>query len=477
MYSAIMGRVLSKEVGGVRMPLLQTLPPSGHAQPLLRYATELLKTLPSTTPVSLDEFPLRYSGRKRVEYLAAAASLRRLSLSRRDARIKLFLKFEKDVRSDKPGRIPRCILPPSVRYIVETGRYVHPIESQVYSAIDQLWGKRVVSKGRNYKEVAHMLRDGWDQFDHPVSRDVDVSKMDQSFNEEIMSLFLNFVADCSSESEVLREYLMWTLRTKVSARCDEAKFSYDQVGTLSSGMTFTSLAGVFVVTAIIWLFSQHYGIELTIVDAGDDMTVIYDEKDDGRVNQFLAAWYMRFGLVLEVGLMNRRFEGIEFCQTHPVELGDGLQMVRNTKSAAVKDAVSLRPLDTPLLASAWLRACGQAGMACQGGAPIATARFRLMLRSADAMLLTYYMTRRKRQRHGRLVALMLEKGGSYEWFGHGMNNGQVITDAARISFERAFGVPPHVQRAIEEAYDAQTLTFDEVRDPQAHQMLVWDVVG
>lgn len=475
MRLAIFGRVLSKEVNGQRAPLLQTVPQPGHAQPLSRYFAEVRRHVSTTAPVTLDEFPARYGGRKRRTYERAADALRSRPLSKQDAEIKLFLKFEKDVRTDKPGRIPRCILPPDNRYLVDCGRHVAPIEHEVYRAINKLWGAKVVSKGENYKGVARMFRDAWDSFPNPMSIDVDVSKMDQSFTEDIMRIFLDFVASCSTNDEYLRTILKWTLRTKVKGRADDSLFRYSIVGTLASGMPFTSLAGVSVVTAIVWLFKEHHGIDLKIVDAGDDMTILFDRKDEHRVVSQIAAWYQQFGLTLEVGPPNYDFEGIEFCQSHPCFIEDEWQMVRNTVTAALKDSASIRPLRTPLEAAAWLEAVGRGGLASQGGAPIATARYNMMLRSSEAIRHGLIRTQRQQTRYRQMVARSYELGGSYEWYAHGMKNQGYVTDAARISFERAFKIPPHVQRAIESAYDEVTLFFDQVRGSSA-SLRAWDVV-
>jgi len=474
MRLAIFGRVLSKEVGGVRLPLLQTIPKPGYALPLVSYFNRILENVVPTAPIPLGEYPAKYGGRKRREYERAADSLRRIPLKPNDAEIKLFLKFEKDVRTDKPGRIPRCILPPDTRFLVECGRYVSPVEHRVYQAINKVWGARVVSKGENYVGVAQMFREAWEKYANPVSLDVDVSKMDQSFAEELMDLFLDMVADCSTDAEALRTWLKWTLRTKVRGRCDEALFWYNIQGTLASGMPFTSLAGVSVVTAIVFLFKEHYGVDLSIVDAGDDMTIIFDRKDVPTVEGKIAEWYARFGLTLEVGALNSHFEGIEFCQSHPCMVEGRWQMVRNPISAAHKDSASIRPLQNALQAAAWLEACGLGGLASQGGAPVSTSRYKMMLRSAELIKTEFLRTNRQKIRYQQQVRRSFETGGSYEWYGHGMSNTGHITDAARSSFERAFGIPPHVQRQLEAKYDSQTVCWEQLKGAST-ALDLWDV--
>lgn len=333
-----------------------------------------------------------------------------------------------------------------------------------------------MSKGRNYRGVAEMFREAWAKYANPMSIDVDVSKMDQSFTQEMMFLFHEFISSSSTDSEAMREFLMWTLNLKVRGVCGDASFQYEVPGTLSSGMPFTSLAGVCVVTGIVWLFKRHFSLDLTIVDAGDDMTIVFDRSDENVVLPNIAAWYQQFGLTLEVGAPNYHLEGIEFCQSHVCELKGGYQMVRNPISAAAKDSASLLPLRTPKEAAAWLEAVGRGGIASQGGAPIATARYRMMIRSSQSMVDKSRMSNRQKIRYAQLVNRSFERGGSYEWFGSGMDNSDEITDAARCSFERAFKISPHEQRAIESEYDKITLTFDEVRGGVSAALRAWDIV-
>lgn len=471
-----MGRVLSKEVNGVRYPLLKTIPPPGAEKPLSLYFDSLKRKVPPTTAMTYREFADVYSGRKHRTYLGAAQSLLHDELEQMDAEIKLFLKFEKDIRSEKPGRIPRCILPPSPRYIVAVGSCVRPAEHALYEAVNATFGYTVVAKGLNYAEVGQVFKEHWSQFIKPVSIDCDVSKMDQSFFRSLMKLFLDLVADVSEEKERLRQWLHWTLDTQVCGRADDGIFRYQQTGTLSSGMPFTSLAGVLVITGIVYLYLLKIGVKARLVDAGDDFTLIFEDRDKARVCGSIADYFKQFGLTLEVGGINTTLEGIEFCQCHPVLVGGKYQMVRNAKSAAMKDSCSLKRLRTPRQASAWLKACGLAGLASQGGAPIATSRYKMFVRSAESMISNEKLSNRQRRRYEKAVVESVEYGGSFEWFGMRMKNDTVVTDLSRASFNIAFDIPPHVQRAIEDTYDNTTLTFDDVKCLETEYVVPWDAV-
>lgn len=473
MRLSIFGRVLSKEVGDKRIPLLKTLPLPGHELPLLDYAKCLAKLMPSTTPLEPQQFAEKYGGRKRKEYLRAALSLRNASLNRRDANIKLFLKHEKDVRSLKPGQIPRCILPPDVRYTVETGRFVHPMEKHIYASIDHLWGSEVVSKGKNYVGVATMLVDAWHDFRDPCSLDCDVSKFDQSNTAQVLQVLFTLLADSAGvDHDYLLKILSWTLETRVRGRTDDGCFEYRQRGTLSSGMCYTSLAGVFVVTGIVWLYCRETGIRLRLVDAGDDMTVVFDRVDLSVVSQGLVPYFKRFGFTLKVGEPNYNLEGIEFCQCHPMIVNGRYQMVRNARAAAVKDYVSIDHLRTPLHAAAWLESVGRCGLASQGGVPVCTARYNQMVRSSIAIRSELRLRPRQEKRYRNLVSRMSEVDGSFKWYGGGMQNDPTVEDAARFGYYKAFGIAPHVQRALESELDSENLNFDlsEVVRPQ----MAWD---
>jgi hypothetical protein len=478
MLEAIWGRVLSKEVNGGRVPLLKTQPPQGHGRVLNdTFLAAIGKKMPSTTPKTPSEFAESYRGRKRIEYRKAAEHLSRHPLSIADAVIKLFLKFEKDVRSQKPNRIPRVILPPRPTYTVETGRFVHGMEKLIYRMVDEMFGFPVVSKGRNYRQVAQIIIDHWQQFARPCAVDCDVSKMDQSITKEILEMIFDLLGKCAGVDEAyLRRILQWTAETRVKGRADDGFFDYQQEGTLSSGMCYTSLVGVLVVTGAVYLFWKRTGIKIRLVDAGDDFTLFFDAKDLPIVQTELSEEFRRLGLTLEVGEPVHDVERIEFCQTHPIKVGGEYLMVRNARAAAAKDAVSLKRRDTPMAAYAWLKACGMAGMASQGGTPIATARYQMMLRSAESIRGAQRLRRRQERRYDQAVKLV-EIEGSFTHFGAGLDlTSQPIDDMARYTFYLAFGIAPSLQRALESEYDGITLTMDKVHDVQASPMRVWDAV-
>lgn len=451
MTCAIWGRVLSKEVNGGRVPLLKTQPPVGHGRDLNdKYFKEIAKGVPSTTPKTPGEFAELYRGRKRTEYRKAAEHLSHHTLSRRDAVIKLFLKYEKDVRSLKPSRIPRVILPPKPTYTVATGRFVHQMEKLIYRMVDEMFGFPVVSKGLNYRQVAKVIVEHWRQFARPCAMDCDVSKMDQSITKEILEAIFDLLAKIAGVDEAyLRQILQWTAETRVKGRADDGTFEYIQEGTLSSGMCYTSLVGVLVVTGAIYLFWKRTNIKVRVVDAGDDFTLFFESADLPVVQAELVPEFARLGLTLEVGKPVYEVEQVEFCQCHPIKVGGDYMMVRNTRSAAAKDSASLRRRDTPMAAYAWLKACGKAGMASQGGTPIATARYRMMLRSAEAIKGGMCLRRRQEVRFEKAVKAV-EIEGSYAHFGAGLDlSKQVIDDDARYTFYLAFGMPPHLQRAVD----------------------------
>lgn len=473
MRLAILGRVLSKEVHGVRKPLLKTLPKLGHERPLVEYANAIRKIATPTTSLEPFAFAAKYGGGKRKNYERAAARLALEPLTKKDSHITLFLKLEKDIRSQKPKRIPRCILPPDVKYTVETGRFVHPMEKVVYSAIDELWGSRVVTKGKNYLEVGQLFEEAWNSFTETCSLDCDVSKMDQSITEQVLEVLLDLLADLSADdSEYLREILKWTLRTTVCGRADDGKFSYTQRGTLSSGMCYTSITGVFVVTGVMFMFARQFGLRLRMVDAGDDLTIMFEKGDLPIVQRELGNYYEQFGLTLEIGKPNYVLEGIEFCQAHPVLINSQYQMVRNARTAGVKDYVCPDHITKTAEICAWWEAVGKCGIASQGGAPIATARYNQLVRSSLRSMKDLDLKPRMVKRYRAAVRRFEAKTGGFNNFGDGMANRNVVDPESRHSFYLAFGLTPQVQRAIEETLDNEDLlpfkvdwsTYDETWD-------------
>jgi hypothetical protein len=151
--------------------------------------------------------------------------------------------------------------------------------------------------------------------------------------------------------------------------------------------------------------------------------------------------------MVKVESVVHRIENISFCQSRPVFDGERYVMVRELQTALYKDTLSTFYLTDKTTFRRWMGAVGECGLSLTGGIPIYQSWYNLFIRTGGANNFDsdvfkntglYYMSRRMERSHC------------------------VITDAARVSFYYAFGVPPNVQIVFEEKFDNATLAHDSV---------------
>ena len=113
-------------------------------------------------------------------------SLEGLSVQRRDAYLKTFVKAEKINTTKKPDPAPRVIQPRNVRYNVEVGRYLRRFEHYLYRGTDEIWNGPTIIKGYTVKQIGKIARDAWDSFVSPVAIGFDMKRFDQHVSSDAL---------------------------------------------------------------------------------------------------------------------------------------------------------------------------------------------------------------------------------------------------------------------------------------------------
>lgn len=131
------------------------------------------------------------------------------------------------------------------------------------------------------------------------------------------------------------------------------------------------------------------------------------------------------------------FEEIEFCQTHPICVGEEWRMVRNYQSSREKDSMCLFPLTSAGALQSWMYAVGECGLSLTSGVPVMQEMYKA------------YMRHGKPSKMGD--AVFMQSGSRM------MSNGMeaketVVEQSTRFSFYKAFGILPDEQVAMEEYY-------------------------
>jgi len=394
------------------------------------FVERIHKHLPSFTPVSLWDFSQMYKGPKKACYEKAVTSLYHKPVRRRDAESNSFVKREKA----KFRKAARCIQPRDPRYNASIGRYLKPLEHELYKVVGRMMGEHtVITKGLNLIGVAKCLHQKWEHFKRPVALGLDAT----AFDAHVSPSFLRWehsIYNGIFRSDKLAELLSWQIDNRGKGFCPDGKLKYRVEGRRFSGDMNTGLGNCLIMCAMVYSYASHKGIKINLANNGDDCVVFMESEDyDGFVCG-MREWFLELGFRLTAEPPAYNFEAIEFCQMHPVFIGDEWRMVRTPKVAFEKDTMcTLSVSDDEYLS--WLAGVADCGLATASGVPVMQS-FYLNLRMAAG---------------SRVAPDRLVEYTGMKHLSRGMSSKVVpVTDASRYSFWLAFGVDPDTQVAIEE---------------------------
>lgn len=394
------------------------------------FADGLRLIIPSFTPVSLWDFSQMYKGPKKVVYERAVTSLFSNKVRRRDAESNSFVKREKA----KFRKAPRCIQPRDPRYNASIGRYLKPLEHHLYKAVGQLAGEGVViTKGLNLVSTAGCLLQKWQRFRRPVALGLDATAFDAHVSPPWLrwehSIY-NGIFKC----EKLAKLLTWQIDNRGKSFCPDGKLKYKVQGRRFSGDMNTGLGNCLIMCAMVYSYAQHRGVRINLANNGDDCVVFMEQEDLEGFCDGISEWFNEVGFRLTFEAPAYNFEAIEFCQMHPVLIGDEWRMVRTPKVAFEKDTMcTLTVSDDEYLS--WLAGVSDCGLATASGVPVMQ-EFYLCLRAAAGT---------------RVAPERLVEYTGMKHLSRGMQmKVSPVEEASRFSFWLAFGVDPDTQRAIEQ---------------------------
>lgn len=432
--------------GGFERPPVPKTPT--HFEESLRSTLSLLsKHLPSTAPVSHDNFVATYKGCKRMDYEKALETLR---LGRRvepkDAWVKNFVKFEKTDWTSKKDPVPRNISPRDKRYNISLGRYLKPLEKRIFKSIGKVFGHPTVIKGYNAVDSARLLREKWEMFNDPVAVGLDASRFDQHVSMQALKWEHEVYLKCFPEKKHkyrLKKLLDMQLKNVCHAYAPDGHISFKVDGTRMSGDINTSMGNCVLMCSMIKAYSLSCGVDVQLANNGDDCVVFMERKDFSRFDENLGTYFTELGFNMVVEPMANEFEEIEFCQTRPIWDGQCWIMVRNPHTAIAKDSVMLCPWQGPKFFKGWLDSVGTGGLAMAGGIPVFQSLYRCYVKSG-----------KKRKIPEELLSWSVRQAAA------GMNRvfKKEISPECRASFYYAFGITPDEQLALERYYDSLVIS-------------------
>lgn len=398
---------------------------------------------------SVAQFIGCYHGRRQQVYERAAASLETTPVHRGDFKVmNAFVKAEKINFTSKPDPAPRVIQPRNPRYNVEVGRYLKGLEHHVYEAIGSIMGGPTVMKGYNAEEVAQHIAAAWESIPDPVAVGLDASRFDQHVRPAMLEWEHSVYLDCFRGQE--RDHLAWLLRGQVHNECvmrvSDGVAHYRVHGSRMSGDMNTALGNCLVMCAMVWHLLRKLGIRGRLFNNGDDCVVIMSRTHLAAFQRECVRHFLDYGFTMKVEDPAFMMEQIEFCQARPVFDGQRWLMVRVPHTCVSKDATCVvKDYGWGEAARSWLGAVGECGMAMTGGIPVMS---------------EYYSTFACAGKPGARLAVVTETGMAM--LSKGLHrNGYHITDAARVSFWRAFGLSPTHQRELEDRFRRISIVVPE----------------
>jgi len=427
-------------------------PPCAANVPLRlgRFTKALRRHLFLHRPCSRQAFAEMYRGRRRDVYLRAVESLVHQPLTPADSNVTgAFVKAEKINFTVKADPAPRVIQPRTPRYNVEVGRYLKPLEAGVYEGIAEVFGGPTVMKGLSAEGVARELHGMWEQFQRPVAVGLDASRFDQHVRAEMLRWEHSVYEGCFAgiDKSELRGLLQRQLINKGTMRCADGSIKYQVSGSRMSGDMNTSLGNCLIMCALVHTLAAERGIKVRLANNGDDCVVIMEERDLRKFVTGLKEWFWAFGFNMKVEDPVRVFEGIEFCQAHPVFDGVVWVMVRNPSTTVSKDAMTpVRDFGHGSGARKWLWAVGECGMRMAGGIPVVQEHYAAFLRHGVSGL--------------GYNPCVHETGMAF--LAAGLQRGYTEpTEEARYSYYLAFGTSPTHQRELEAKLRAVTFSVPD----------------
>lgn len=420
-------------------------PEAGVYLRLDRFRKRLLSIVGPHSRCSEERFCSFYTGRKKTIYEGAVRSLTERAVEKKDAFLTTFVKAEKINFTAKPDPAPRVIQPRNVRYNVEVGRYLRPLEHHIYRAIDHIWGGPTIMKGYTVNEIGDHFHTAWNQFRNPVAIGFDMKRFDQHVSRAALEWEHSCYLGVFSNDTHLATLLEWQIANKGWGRASDGSIKYNVDGCRMSGDMNTAMGNCLLACAIVWDFVKSAGIKARLFNNGDDCVLIM-ERSVGSINDRLERHWESFGFQCIVEPPVYLLEKIEFCQMQPVYDGSQYVMTRNPHICLSKDAYSIGPFNNVMGARKWARAVGDCGLALTGGLPLMQAFYSMLIRESGEV-------------GGRTDKDLAFSSGFAALAKMGNRKASPVTEESRFSFYLAFGIKPDAQRALEGHYDQHTLEW------------------
>lgn len=384
-------------------------------------------------PISGEAVVGHYTGGKRRLFQQALDDIRQFGLQPEDARVRMFIKADKS--HDDEVKAPRAIQYRSKRYALAWARYVHPMEQALYSFMD--WtGTPICAKSRNMKERANDLVRKGEMFADPWYLCLDHSKFDAHVTKDLLKVESTFYQHLFAGRSRERVRHLMSMQF-INSGCTRHGTVFKTPGTRMSGDQNTALGNT--ALNVLILGSWLKNIKHTLYVDGDDSVAIIEANDRANLPDLhitMNSMCMETKLEAETGDISQ----VEFCQTRPVLTQEGWRMVRNPHRVLSRAGWSCDWM-APSTISRWVRSVGLCELVMGRGVPILQTLGEKMVEAGCGK---YILTDKHHQ--ARVLQHSIERAQAI-----------AITMETRLWFERAWGIDPATQIAIEATLNVEVI--------------------
>jgi len=378
--------------------------------------------------------------------MIGAAAYRAEGIRKSDAGIKMFVKDERiPYNANKPKPDPRAIQFRGAKYCVALGRYLKPLEHVIYELKGDgkiLPNTRVIGKGLSLGGRAMLAKRKWDGFKDPVVVSLDAARFDKHCDKDLLRIEHEFYTTMMPFEEFC-ELLAMQLDNR--GRTSEGLL-YRAIGKRMSGDMNTALGNCVLMVLMVAAFARKFiRNHWDLLDDGDDCLLFIEREDLEMVKREVFAHFLSYGHKIKVENVAYHFEHIVWCQSSPINYsGLGWKFVRNPWKVMMGALGGTKWTTMPRwLRAAMINTIGSAELVLNLGVPVLQAFALALMRNSgtDTILDERYadvLSLRVKRELQTMHSTMMRR---YE--------PASITDEARISFYKAFGVPPAEQEWME----------------------------
>lgn len=370
-------------------------------------------------------------------YVPAFETLRTCPLDSRDAKIKMFLKIEKNFVEDEL-KTPRAIQYRGPRFNLCLAKYLLAFEEKFYTAYSKPNPHRIhTSKGLDPVRRAELMIALWQRQARPAALCMDASRFDAHVTKEL----LEYEHSCYKQAFGPVRFLEWMLKCQVvNVGKGVLGSSYKLVGGRMSGDVNTALGNTLIQLTV--LRSIAVGYDVDILAEGDDAVIFGNVEDIRALAAVVANRSAEVGFNMKSSVAYV-IEDLDYCSCRLIEIATGKwTSIRAWPKPLFSDRYTVRQVTSLKAIGEKARTMAVCFMLTYKNQPIYLAWAKYLLSWAPPSRLDPWY-----DRHYWVETVLKVKD---ELASEKVVDLYSISDVARASLALAFGIMPCEQLMIEE---------------------------